>query len=39
VILPFKPAQPVTQAAAFAISLEKKGGVPVAVGPIVLLGK
>ena len=39
VILPFKPSQPVTQAAAFAISLEKKGGVPVAVGPIVLLGK
>jgi anti-sigma-K factor RskA len=39
VILPFKPAQPVAQVAAFAISLEKKGGVPVAVGPIVLLGK
>lgn len=39
VILPFKPAQPVARAAAFAISLEKKGGVPVAVGPIVLLGK
>ena len=39
VILPFKPAQPVAQAAAFAISLEQKGGVPKAVGPIVLLGK
>jgi anti-sigma-K factor RskA len=37
--LPFKPDQPVKQAAAFAISLEKKGGVPKAEGPIVLLGK
>lgn len=37
--LAFKPDQPVTQAAAFAISLEKKGGVPKAEGPIVLLGK
>ncbi len=39
VTLAFKPDQPVTQAAAFAISLEKKGGVPKAEGPIVLLGK
>ncbi len=39
VALAFKPDQPVTQAAAFAISLEKKGGVPKAEGPIVLLGK
>jgi len=39
VSLAFKPDQPVTQAAAFAISLEKKGGVPKAEGPIVLLGK
>ncbi len=39
VTLAFKPDRPVTQAAAFAISLEKKGGVPKAEGPIVLLGK
>jgi anti-sigma-K factor RskA len=39
IALAFKPDQPVTQAAAFAISLEKKGGVPKAEGPIVLLGK
>lgn len=39
VTLGFKPDQPVAQAAAFAISLEKKGGVPKAEGPIVLLGK
>lgn len=38
-VLAFKPDQPVKQAAAFAISLEKKGGVPKAEGPIVLLGK
>ncbi|WP_438483510.1 anti-sigma factor [Oleiharenicola lentus] len=37
--LAFKPDQPVAQVAAFAISLEKKGGVPKAEGPIVLLGK
>jgi anti-sigma-K factor RskA len=37
--LAFRPDQPVKQAAAFAISLEKKGGVPKAEGPIVLLGK
>ena len=35
----FKPDQPVTQATAFAISLEKKGGVPKAEGPMVLLGE
>ncbi len=39
VSLAFRPDQPVTQATAFAISLEKKGGVPKAEGPIVLLGK
>lgn len=39
VALPFWPDQPVTAASAFAISLEKKGGVPKAEGPIVLLGK
>ncbi|SDS51757.1 anti-sigma factor [Opitutus sp. GAS368] len=39
VTLAFKPDQPVAQAAAFAISLEKKGGVPKAEGTIVLLGK
>lgn len=37
--LPFQPAQPVRDAAGFAISLERKGGVPKAQGPIVLLGK
>lgn len=35
----FKTDQPVTQAVAFAISLEKKGGVPKAEGPILLSGK
>lgn len=39
VTLAFKPDQPIAQAAAFAISLEKKGGVPKAEGTIVLLGK
>jgi len=39
IALAFKPDQPVAQAAAFAISLEKKGGVPKAEGTIVLLGK
>jgi hypothetical protein len=39
ITLAFKPDQPVTKATAFAISLEKKGGVPKAEGPIVLLGK
>ena len=39
VALAFKPDQPVTRAAAFAISLEKKGGSPKAEGPVLLLGK
>lgn len=39
IALPFKPDQPVAQATAFAISVERKGGVPKAEGPIVLLGK
>ena len=39
VSLAFRPDQPVTRATAFAISLEKKGGVPKAEGPILLLGK
>jgi anti-sigma-K factor RskA len=37
--LQFRPNQPVARAAAFAVSLERKGGVPVREGPIVLLGK
>ena len=37
--LAFRPDQPVARATAFAISLERKGGVPKAEGPIVLLGK
>ncbi len=37
--LAFKPDQPVTQATAFAISREKKGGVPKAEGPVLLLGQ
>ncbi len=39
VVLAFKPDQPVAQATAFAISLEKKGGVPKPEGTIFLLGK
>jgi anti-sigma-K factor RskA len=35
----FHPASPVRQAKGFAISLERKGGVTKAEGPIVLLGK
>ena len=35
----FRPANPVRDAQGFAISLERKGGVPKAEGPIVLLGK
>ena len=35
----FKPKSPITSATAFAISLERKGGVPKAEGPIVLAGK
>jgi len=35
----FHPNTPVREAQAFAISLERKGGVTKAEGPIVLLGK
>ena len=35
----FKAHQPVTSIAAFAVTLERKGGVPKAEGPFVLLGK
>ncbi|MEP6686474.1 MAG: anti-sigma factor [Verrucomicrobiota bacterium] len=35
----FKPESPITSAQAFAISLERKGGVPKAEGPIVLMSK
>ena len=34
----FKPNQRVNNAAKFAVSLERKGGVPKAEGPIVLIG-
>jgi anti-sigma-K factor RskA len=37
--VPFHPHTPVRDAQAFAISLERKGGVTKAEGPIVLLGK
>ncbi len=37
--VPFHPASPVREASGFAISLERKGGVTKAEGPIVLLGK
>lgn len=37
--LTFKGDKPVKAVSAFAISIEKKGGVPKAEGPIVLLGK
>lgn len=37
--LVFKADKPVANVAAFAISLERKGGVPVAEGPMVLVGK
>lgn len=37
--VPFKPDEPVAHAAAFAVSLEKKGGVAKAEGTIVMLGK
>jgi anti-sigma-K factor RskA len=37
--LTFKGDKPVQHATAFAISLEKRGGVPKAEGPLVLLGK
>ena len=37
--VPFQPATQVRGAKGFAISLERKGGVTKAEGPIVLLGK
>ncbi len=37
--VPFQPVSPVGKAKGFAISLERKGGVTKAEGPIVLLGK
>jgi anti-sigma-K factor RskA len=37
--VPFHPSSPVRGAKGFAISLERKGGVTKAEGPIVLLGK
>lgn len=37
--LAFKTDQPIKNIAAFAVSLERKGGVPKAEGPMVLLGK
>jgi anti-sigma-K factor RskA len=37
--VPFHPNTPVREAQAFAISIERKGGVTKAEGPIVLLGK
>jgi hypothetical protein len=39
VVFPFKPDRPVTDAAAFAISVEKKGGAPKVEGTPLLLGK
>ena len=39
VVFTFKGDKPIKSVAAFAISLERKGGVPKAEGPIVLLGK
>ncbi|MBL9187246.1 MAG: anti-sigma factor [Opitutaceae bacterium] len=35
----FKAKQPISSVAAFAVTLERKGGVPKAEGPFVLLGK
>jgi anti-sigma-K factor RskA len=35
----FKPDQPVESVSAFAVSLERKGGVPVAEGPMVLISQ
>lgn len=35
----FKADKPVSTVAAFAVSLERKGGVPVAEGPMVLVGR
>jgi len=38
-VLAFKPDRPVTKPTAFALSVEKQGGVPKAEGPILLRGK
>lgn len=35
----FQPKRPITSADGFAVSLERKGGVPKAEGPMVLVGK
>lgn len=35
----FKPMQPISKATKFAVSLERKGGVPERVGPIVLISE
>jgi len=35
----FAPDRPVEEVAAFAVSLERRGGVPVAEGPMVLVGE
>jgi anti-sigma-K factor RskA len=35
----FQPAAPIREAKGFAISLESKGGVVKAKGPIIMLGK
>lgn len=37
--VPFKPAQPITSADKFAVSLERKGGAPQHEGPIVMISK
>ncbi len=37
--IPFKPHAHIGEASAFAVSLERKGGVPKAEGPMVLVGK
>ena len=39
VVLTFKGDKPIKSVAAFAISLERRGGVPKAEGPILYLGK
>jgi len=37
--VPFKPDQPITSAVKFAVTRERKGGVPKAEGPFVLLSQ
>jgi len=34
--IPFRPDRPVATAARFSVSLERKGGVPRAEGPMIL---